>query len=319
MSQSTKSQPKLISRYEFQISEDFKNAVQVFQNEMRLTREALVALKPKSASDGLLEAIQAEAANDAPQPELKQLGQWVFEGQDKKWVCAAVNTTGTAYLHNIDGDWMRFDAGRGLWHSISLKYHEIKRIDGAFDPSGLAKGFVARETVNDVDYLSCEGPTPKDMPTFIAIDEYDSLSERVPHIDDVLDKPNWLSDSVPQITKADLQLIFIKNLSTTLIQRMHSMDRFSEEDYEVGGLNIEPWDIVFGQYCEQDCFAVVMGTQSAEDIGCSKIDIVLLEKSESRDKIASTSFIYFDTNDTYRTITSDEIGLFREALEACYV
>lgn len=288
MSQSTNNQPKVISRYEFQVNEDLKNAVQVFQNEMRLTRKALAALKPVSASDGLLKAMSVEAVND-DHPELKELGQWVFEGQEECWIHAVADKYGKGFLFKeVPTNSIHMGAYDGLPH---------KFIGYGFCPDQK----INRETVNDVDYLSD-----------------DDLNDSVPHIDDVLAQPNWLSDSVPQITQADLQLIFIKNLSTTLIQRMHSMDRFSEDDYEVGGLNIEPWDIVVGQFGDQDCFAVVTGTQSAEDIRCSKIDIILLEKSECRNRIASTGFIYFDTNDTYRTITADEIPLFREALEACY-
>lgn len=76
---------------------------------------------------------------------------------------------------------------------------------------------IDRETVNDVDYLST------------------SLDESVPYVDNAVDRNDWLSESVPQITDADMQLIFIKNLSEVLIQRMHSMDRFSHDDYTIGG------------------------------------------------------------------------------------
>lgn len=175
-----------------------------------------------------------------------------------------------------------------------------------------------RETVNDVDYLSCEGPKPSGMPTFIAIDEYESLAESVPHIDDVLDQPNWLSESVPQITPADMQLILIKNLSETLIQRMHSIDRFSEDDYAIGGDKLMAWDIVIGRAYKSEYFGVVFAQQHSSKEHLNKVDAILLEPKGSHGMIAAFANIYFTNNDTYRTITEDELPAFRAALEACY-
>src|SRR5690606_18290900 len=106
----------------------------------------------------------------------------------------------------------------------------FRALKGKFNATNWQNSAIARETINDVDYLSGN-----------------DLDECVPHIDDVLDQPNWLSESVPQITQADMQLIFIKNLSETLIQRMHSMDRFSEDDYAIGGDKLMAWDIVVGK------------------------------------------------------------------------
>ncbi len=158
-----------------------------------------------------------------------------------------------------------------------------------------------RVTVNDVDYLSGS-----------------DLDECVPHIDDVLDQPNWLSESVPQITQADMQLIFIKNLSETLIQRMHSMDRFSEDDYAIGGDKLMAWDIVIGQSYSKQSFGVVFAQQHNSKEHLNKVDAILLEPKGSHGMIADFANIYFTNNDTYRTITEAELPAFRAALEACY-
>lgn len=160
---------------------------------------------------------------------------------------------------------------------------------------------INRETVNDVDYLSGS-----------------DLDECVPHIDDVLDQPNWLSESVPQITQADMQLIFIKNLSETLIQRMHSMNRFSEDDYAIGGDKLMAWDIVIGQSYSKQSFGVVFAQQHNSKEHLNKVDAILLEPKGSHGMIADFANIYFTNNDTYRTITEAELPAFRAALEACY-
>ncbi|MDP4545923.1 hypothetical protein Q8P09_12635 [Psychrobacter faecalis] len=167
-----------------------------------------------------------------------------------------------------------------------------------------------RETVNDVDYLSCEGPKPSGMPTFIAIDEYESLAESVPHIDDVLDQRNWLSESIPQITQADMQLIFIKNLSETLIQRMHSMDRFSDDDYAIGGNKLMAWDVLI--YEPLDAYAVLM--RGPDQINVA--DLLLI-----RDGGPMADAGWNTTSEAFailRTITEAELPAFRAALEACY-
>ena len=167
-----------------------------------------------------------------------------------------------------------------------------------------------RETVNDVDYLSCEGPKPSGMPTFIAIDEYESLAESVPHIDDVLDQRNWLSESIPQITQADMQLIFIKNLSECLIQRMHSMDRFSDDDYAIGGNKLMAWDVLI--YEPLDAYAVLMR-------GPAKINVADLLLIRDGGPMADAG--WNTTSEAFailRTITEAELPAFRAALEACY-
>lgn len=152
---------------------------------------------------------------------------------------------------------------------------------------------VDRETINDVDYLST------------------SLDESVPHIDDVLAHPNWLSESAPQITQADMQLIFIKNLSDVLIQRMHSMDRFSEDDYAIGGDKLMPWDILV--YEPLGSFNILI----ADSRHSNTADFLVLWDTGA--KVDSGWFTGSEAFKTLRTITEAELPAFRVALEACYV
>lgn len=173
---------------------------------------------------------------------------------------------------------------------------------------------IDRETINDVDYLST------------------SLDESVPYIDNAVEQNYWLSPSVPKITDADMQLIFIKNLSEVLIQRMHSMDRFSEDDYAVGGDKLMAWDIVIGkrfadvedasEQDHQDEFAIVTGERKKlSSPQHDHLDVLILSKAnvcEESTKIGGWATIYHETNDTYRAITEAELPAFRAALEACY-
>ncbi|WP_333613805.1 hypothetical protein [Psychrobacter sp.] len=150
-----------------------------------------------------------------------------------------------------------------------------------------------RATVNDIDYLSGS-----------------DLDECVPHIDDILDQPNWLSESVPRITQADMQLIFIKNLSETLIQRMHSMGRFSEDDYAVGGNKLMAWDILI--YEPLNSYAVLVDNRQNPKIADL---LVFWDTGAAADASWNTDS---DALAGLRTITEAELPAFRAALEACY-
>ncbi len=154
-----------------------------------------------------------------------------------------------------------------------------------------------RATVNDVDYLSGSG-----------------LDECAPDIDDVLNQPNWLSESVPQITQADMRLIFIKNLSECLIQRMHSMERFSTHDYEIGqsGGGMTAWDIVFDKGARR--FGLVTALQKE----C--IQVVVFFPCLNRIAVSQSQGLRQDMRGgkRFRTITENELGAFRAALEVCY-
>lgn len=301
---------KLITRFEIGFDNETKADIDALKAKIDELTRAL-SVKNDSHGDRLLAAMQAEAANDAP--ELLDLGQWVFEGQDEKWQSAAVNSDGRAYLHNMPKKKMYFNHDSYGWCAKRFDRHEMKLIEGFFDPSGFATGFIERETVNDVDYLTSSAPKQKGIPTFIAIDEYDSLSECVPHIYDVLDQPNWLSESVPKITQADMQLIFIKNLSETLIQRMHSMNRFSEDDYAIGGDKLMAWDIVFNDLGNE--FGIVTGFNKYHQM------MVSFFKQCANGQTMTGSLNFHLTTmigKNLRTITESELPAFRAALEACY-
>lgn len=295
---------KLISTFHIRFDNETKAEINSLKSKLDEVTRAL-SVKNDSHGDRLLAAIQAEAANDAAQPELKQMGQWVFEGQPKDFVTAHVNSYGKAAISSMQiSDIEPSDDAWAVTEDAQVRIPTclFRALKGKFNATNWQNSAIARETINDVDYLSETVP------------EIQGMDAR----EIIIDECDWLSESAPKITQADMHLIFIKNLSETLIQRMHSMNRFSEDDYGVGGLNIEPWDIVVGQYCDRDCFGVVTGKLLAEDIGCSKVDVILLDEGDSRNKIANIGFIYFDKNDTYRTITEAELPAFRAALEACY-
>ena len=284
---------KLISTFQIRFDDKTKAEIDSLKAKLDEVTRAL-SVKNDSHGDRLLAAMQAEAANDAPQPELKQLGQWVFEGQDSKWVSAAVNTDGRAYLHNMPKNSMYFNHSSYGWCSRRFDLHEMQLIEGSFNPSAFAVGFIERETVNDVDYLSESVPEIQGMDAReIIIDEYD-----------------WLSESVPQITQADIQLIFIKNLSETLIQRMHSMDRFSDDDYAIGGDKLMAWDILI--YEPLNSYAILMDNRQKPKIADL---LVFWDTGAAADANWNTDS---DAFATLRTITEAELPAFRVALEASY-
>lgn len=153
---------------------------------------------------------------------------------------------------------------------------------------------INRETDNDVDYLSESVPEIQGMDAReIIIDEYDGLSE-----------------SVPQITQADMQLIFIKNLSEILIQRMHSMDRFSDDDYAIGGDKLMAWDILI--YEPLNAYAVLVDCRHHSKIA----DLLFFWDSGAA--VDSGWNTDSDAFATLSTITEAELSAFRTALEACY-
>ncbi|MDE0844295.1 MAG: hypothetical protein OSA85_09585 [Psychrobacter pacificensis] len=291
---STKTISKIETRIVVGFDDETKSEINALKSKLDEVARGLSA-KKESHADGLLAAMQAEAANDAPQDEIKQLGQWVFEGQPKGFITAHVNSLGQAAMSSMpigdikpSGDtWVVTEDAQ-----IRVPTCLYRRLKGQFDATNWQNSAITRETVNDVDYLSGD------------------LDECVPNIDDVLAQPNWLSESVPQITDADMQLIFIKNLSDVLIQRMHSMDRFSEDDYAVGGDELMPWDILF--YESLDCYAVLIDGRQKPEIS----DLLFFwDTGAATDINWNTKSAAFKE---LRTITEAELPAFRAALEACY-
>ncbi|AAZ18337.1 hypothetical protein Psyc_0474 [Psychrobacter arcticus 273-4] len=253
-------------------------------------------IKEMSRPDGLLKTMQADAANDAPHPALKQMGQWVFEGQDEKYQSAAVDGDGRAFLYQYKKSALRLGEAKRYFIDSGCDMHQI---DGVFDTTDWQDSAIDRETVNDVDYLSESVPTIQGMEaSYIIVDELQSA---------------LLSKSVPQITQADMPLIFIKNLSDVLIQRMHSMDRFSEDDYAIGGDKLIAWDIVIDRNAKIG-FLTALNEEKTNFTFCFlSQDTWLLQNTVSVSYTASNV-----RNREVRTITEDQLPAFRAALEACY-
>lgn len=265
---------------------------------------------------GLLAAMQDAAANDSNgvvrhggyvKPELKQLVQWVFEGRDEKFQSAAVDRDGSAFLYQDKKSELKLGELKKHFVPRGLNYVQI---DGVFDTTNWQDSAIDRETINDVEYLSETVPDINGVEAnFIIIDELQS---------------DWLSESVPQITQADMQLIFIKNLSECLIQRMHSMNRFSEDDYAISDDKLMSWDIVVGYNSFNDQqlkFAIVIATSKIEHSDQSGYGIADLTSCFSLNQYVHTGQyvkILYSHNSTYRTITEAELPAFRAALEACY-
>ena len=298
---------KLITRFEIGFDNETKADIDALKAKIdELTRS--LSVKNDSHGDRLLAAMQAEAANDAPQPDLKKMGQWVFEGQDEKWVSAAKDADNEVWLFQVPLKDLATNENKdySLWYAQDgSKARYLCDLRSSEDWKNSA---IDRETVNDVDYLSESVPEIQGMDAReIIIDEYD-----------------WLPESVPQITQADMQLIFIKNLSETLIQRMHSMDRFSEDDYAIGGDKLMAWDIVIGNNSFNDKrpnFAIVIATSNIEHSDKSSFGIADLTSRFSLNQFIHTGqYVKISVwhNETYRTITEDELPTFRAALEACY-
>lgn len=111
-------------------------------------------------------------------------------------------------------------------------------------------------------------------------------------------------------TPADMQLFFIKNLAATLIQRVHSMDRFSEDDYALGASSFMPWDIVFDRAVK--VFGVVTDTHTDDTVSAVWLP--------ARDFGLGNNNWHIDSlkGRASQTITEADLPAFRAALEACY-
>ena len=286
---------KLITRFEIGFDNETKADIDALKAKIdELTRS--LSVKNDSHGDRLLAAMQAEAANDAPQPDLKKMGQWVFEGQDENWVSAAKDADNEVWLFQVPLKDLATNENKdySLWYAQDgSKARYLCDLRSSEDWKNSA---IDRETVNDVDYLSESVPEIQGMDAReIIIDEYD-----------------WLSESVPQITQADMQLIFIKNLSETLIQRMHSMDRFSEDDYAIGGDKLMAWDIVFDQVSK--FFGVVINANDNILSAFFLDDHCEMTGGGCARNFHKNSLL----SRANRTITEAELPAFRTALEAYY-
>lgn len=289
---------KLISTFKIGFDDETKAEIAALKSSLDAFSNGLKAgnIMP---TGGLLAAMVCEAANDASEPELLKMGQWVFEGCDPKWVSAVIHPDGQASRCNfpakslMPGKW-------GGWIPNHFLRLEFDPIDGCFDATNWKDSAIDRETVNDVDYLSETSEINVMEASDIIIDEMGR---------DYSHTSNCLSAVVPQITQADMQLIFIKNLSDVLIQRMHSMDRFSEDDCHIRELM--PWDILF--YESLGYYAVLIDSRQKPEIS----DLLFFwDTGAATDINWNTKSAAFKE---LRTITEAELPAFRAALEACYV
>lgn len=294
---------KLISTFKIGFDDETKADIAALKSSLDTVSNGLKA-GTFIPTGGLLAAMVGEAANDAD--ELLELGQWVFKGCDPKIQSASVDSDGEAVRWSCDKK--ELDLFEGQFVSPARVFAEV--IKGKFNAKNWRNSAINRQPVNDVDYLSETTPEIQGMEANeIIIDEMGR---------DYSHNSNCLHAVVPQITQADMQHIFIKNLSEVLIQRMYSMGRFGEDDHYVGGENLLPWDIVIGQAYNKELFCVVFAQQHSSKEHFNKVDVIVLEPKGSHGMIAGLANIYFTNNDTYRTIREDELPAFRAALEACY-
>lgn len=284
MSTQTKS-GKLISRLEIGFDDETKASIAALQASLGKITQSM------GVSGGLLAAMQTPA-NDAQNK--KTLSQADLARLADNFIHGAVDADGEAwgYEHPPVSP---TELGVKAWNA-DPHWHCSKGasvlIGGGYDASNWRDSLISRETVNDVDYLSASESELNGMTDDQFID------------DELLD-----IDAAPKITDNDLQAIFIKNLSTGLIQRMHSMDRFSEDDYAIGGDKLKPWDIVF--YEPLNTYAVL--TSCCKPTTSSLLFLWDGKASAGNWRHHSYAFKLL------RTITEDELPAFREALEACYV
>lgn len=290
---------KLISTFKIGLDDETKAEIAALKSSLDAVSNGLKA-GTFIPTGGLLAAMVCEAANDASESKLKQMGQWVFEGQDKKWASAHVDQDGQGFLCTVPKSMtIRSD---GYWTTKYIGWR-VRILDGEFDASDWENSAIDRETVNDVDYLSETVPEIQGMEASdIIIDE---MGRDYPH------NSNCLHAVVPKITQADRQHIFIKNLSDVLIQRMHSMDRFSEDDYHIGTDKFISWDIIYDMGADR--FGVVTAFEKAH------ISAVFFKPLSIT--VDTPYCFHKDTllGQALRTITEDEITNFRGVLEDCYV
>lgn len=286
---------KLISTFQIRFDDETKAEISELKNKLDEVNKSLNArdggfwLESKRKCNSRIGQIVADAISNQikeilrPEGLLKEMSP--PDGLLKAMQAEAANdSNGVTPIHyeaQLHGGWVRH-----------------------FDVD-LLKPTINRETVNDVDYLSGS-----------------DLDESVPTIQDmeagytILDETRnyWQAESVPQITQADMQLIFIKNLSECLIQRMHSMNRFSEDDYAIGGDKLMAWDCLIE--AETGRFALVSG------IGFeNRTAIINTFNQDFNDELFAASYtldLSFLKKTSLRTITEAELPAFRAALEACY-
>jgi len=256
--------------------------------------QAPTAAAIKKGVSGQLLEIMARAANAAnDSSDDRKLGQWVFEGCDAKWQSAAVDAGGRAYRHNFPADLLHAENSLMRWESDCFG-HEVEPLSGRFDATDWQNSVIQRQPINDIDYL-----TDNDCDHDIAPDTATNISFGL------------------GITQADRQLIFIKNLSDVLVQRMHSQDRFSEEDYVIGGNDLKAWDIVVD--CDGLFGFALCDLVHHESNLLNRVRILRLKKFQDTTFTHAAIINGWRMDDiNWHTITKAQLPAFRAALEACY-
>ena len=221
----------------FEPFELFNTKADQLINALNANTNALNTRNNSRGADGLLAALQAEAANDEPDDELLELGQWVFEGQDDKWIGAAVDKDGSGCLLTCDS--LNVLLHSSYWDIPSTANHKVKMLDGRFNAIDWDESFIDRQPINDVDFEDT------------ANEEKETLESEFLGVNPASGAPvDWFGvikdeNDTPELSNDDLQHIFVQNLTTVLVQRMHSLDRFSGEDKVIKFGSLLPWDILY--------------------------------------------------------------------------
>lgn len=127
----------------------------------------------------------------------------------------------------------------------------------------------------------------------------------------------------PAPSTAQLNTLFNHKLFESLAWRMQHADRFSTDDHQIKGTDIQVWDIVIGKYNDYvgDQFAIVVATSKTTN-DCDHCEIMQLSQYNNSFsgfiQVCDAYSIYFRRNDSYRTITEYELADFLAALEAIY-
>lgn len=136
--------------------------------------------------------------------------------------------------------------------------------------------------------------------------------------------------SVPKRLKpSQVKTIFNQKLYETLLWKMQQCERFSNDEREIKGTDIDLWDIVIGNRFagikggedRENEFGIVIGARRSDRSTCDKVDIMIMEElftTRRYKSAAGYSPVYFTENNTFRTIRADELPEFWKALEACY-
>ena len=178
-------------------------------------------------------------------------------------------------------------------HAIEMtKTQEAIASYKAMQQSGQLLDAMQAANDNDVDYLS------------------DTLADDDTAPIEPIFSDDELAAVYPKITPADRQNLFIKNLADVLIQRMHSQDRFSEDDYAVGASKFVSWDIVY------DGGADRFGLVTAAEKGY--LSVFFLKSLSVYEFSELSKGFHKDTllGQCIRTITVNEVTNFKTVLEA---